>query len=158
MAGSIEITVNGDARQIEAPASTSLLEALRNDLGLTGAKYGCGESQCGACTVLLDGLPVRSCQTALSAAKGKPVTTIEGLADNGKLHPVQQAFLDEQAMQCGYCTAGMILSAVGLLNSNPNPTEGQIREHMQGNVCRCCTYPRIVAAIQRAAKAMRGEE
>lgn len=152
MAGRVEITVNGKARQIAAEASASLLEVLRNDLGLTGTKYGCGESQCGACTVWLDGQPVRSCTTPLSAARGKAVTTIEGLAEGEKLHPVQQAFLDEEAMQCGYCVPGMIMSAAALLKSNPDPTEDQIREHMQGNVCRCCTYPRIVAAIKRAAR------
>jgi aerobic-type carbon monoxide dehydrogenase small subunit (CoxS/CutS family) len=149
----IELTVNGQPHEIEAPASAILLEVLRNDLGLTGAKYGCGEGQCGACTVLLDGVPTRSCITQLSQVGKKRIITIEGLEKDGKLHPLQQAFMDEGAMQCGYCVPGMIMSAVGLLSRTPKPTEAQIVEHMQGNVCRCCGYPRMVAAIKAASEA-----
>jgi len=148
----ITLDVNGVKRRISADSDTSLLEALRNDLGLTGTKYGCGESQCGACTVVLDGRAVHSCVTPLSEAEAKPILTIEGLAKNGKLHPIQQAFLDEGAMQCGYCVAGMIMAAYSLLRANPHPTEAQIVEHMNGNVCRCGGYPRMVAAIKRAAE------
>lgn len=128
-----------------------LLYVLRDELNLTGAKYGCGEGQCGACTVLLDGAPVRSCLTPLKAAQGKTVATIESLEQNGRLHPVQQAFIEEDAMQCGYCTPGMIMSSVGLLIKNPHPTEAEIRSGLQGNICRCGTYPRIVEAVRRAA-------
>jgi len=152
----IEITVNGDPRTVEAEPETPLLEVLRNDLGLTGSKYGCGESECGACTVIVDGSATRSCQLPLSEVAGRSVTTIEGLAKGGRLHPLQQAFLDEDAMQCGYCVAGMIVNACALLQKNPNPTEREIRDHMRGNVCRCCIYPRMVTAIQRAAATMRG--
>lgn len=130
-----------------------LLYVLRDELDLTGAKYGCGEGQCGACTVLLDGTPVRSCSTPVKAADGKKITTIEGLERDGALHPVQQAFLDKQAFQCGYCTPGMIMSAVGLLNKNSDPSEVEIKRYMNGNVCRCGTYPRIVAAVRQAAGA-----
>ncbi|MFI5387524.1 MAG: (2Fe-2S)-binding protein [Fimbriimonadales bacterium] len=146
------LDVNGAKYEVTADPDTSLLEVLRNDLGLTGTKYGCGESQCGACTVLLDGKPVHSCVTPLSAVKGKPVVTIEGLAKNGKLHPLQQAFLDEGAMQCGYCVTGMIMSAYALFEANSHPTEAQIKEHMNGNICRCGGYPRMVAAIKRAVR------
>jgi aerobic-type carbon monoxide dehydrogenase small subunit (CoxS/CutS family) len=152
----VTLDVNGIPRRIEAAPSTSLLEVLRNDLDLTGAKYGCGESQCGACTVLLDGIPARSCVTALSAAVGKKVTTIEGLEKDGKLHPIQEAFLVEDAMQCGYCVTGMILSAHGLLARNPNPSDAQIFQALNGNICRCGCYPRMVAAVKRAATQMRG--
>ncbi len=130
---------------------------LREDLGLTGTKYGCGEGQCGACTVLLDGQPIRSCLTPVSAAAGKKLTTIEGLEQNGRLHPLQQAFLDEGAFQCGYCTPGMVLSGVALLAKNPDPGEEQIARAMEGNICRCGTYPRIARAIRRAARAAKKE-
>jgi aerobic-type carbon monoxide dehydrogenase small subunit (CoxS/CutS family) len=146
-----ELIVNGDKRRIEAAEGKTLLCVLREDLDLTGAKYGCGEGQCGACTVLLDGKPVRSCITPVSGAAGKRVTTVEGLEQNGELHPLQQAFLDEGAMQCGYCTPGMILSGVGLLAKNPRPTESEILRAMEGNVCRCGVYPRVVAAVRRAS-------
>lgn len=149
------LTVNGKETHTEAPADDSLLDVLRDKLQLTGTKYGCGEGQCGACTVLIDGKPVRSCTTPASFAIGKKVTTIEGLEQNGRLHPVQEAFLKEAALQCGYCTSGMIVSAVGLLTSNPNPTDGEIIRYMSGNICRCGSYPRIIGAVRRAAKSMR---
>ena len=146
----IELEVNGRRHHIDVEPSRTLLSVLRGELGLTGTKYGCGEGQCGACTVLLGNHAVRSCTTPVSAA-GAPITTIEGLEREGRLHPVQQAFLDEGAMQCGYCTPGMIMAAVNLLRANAAPNEQQIVAGMQGNVCRCGTYPRIVAAVQRAA-------
>lgn len=157
MRAPISITVNGETRQVDADGSTSLLEALRDDLALTGTKYGCGEAQCGSCTVILDGQPIRSCITALSEVGNKQVRTIESLAKNGRLHPVQQAFIEEGAMQCGYCVPGMIMSAVALLERNQNPTESQIRAALQGNICRCCAYPRMIAAAKRAAEIMRNE-
>jgi aerobic-type carbon monoxide dehydrogenase small subunit (CoxS/CutS family) len=147
----LEITVNGTRRTVAADPSRSLLSVLRDDLDLTGSKYGCGEGQCGACTVLLDGRPVRSCVTPLGNVGAAPVITIEGLEQNGRLHAVQEAFLAENAMQCGYCTTGMIMSAVGLLRRDGSPGEDEIRRAMDGNVCRCGTYSRIVAAIRRAA-------
>jgi nicotinate dehydrogenase subunit A len=143
--------VNGVRFDADVDAETTLLSVLRNQLDLTGAKYGCGEGQCGACTVLLDGIPRRSCITTVGAAANKQITTIEGLAQGGKLHPLQQAFLDAEALQCGYCTSGMIMSAVGLLKTNPKPSELEIARFMQGNICRCGTYRRIIAAIQQAA-------
>lgn len=146
----ITLLVNGSQLQAEAAADESLLSVLRNGLGLTGTKYGCGEGQCGACTVLLDGKPIRSCRTPAASAIGKKTSTIEGLSHNGSLHPVQQAFLDEEAFQCGYCTPGMIMSAVALLQNTPNPTDEQIAQHMNGNICRCGTYPRVMAAIHKA--------
>ena len=149
----IVFTVNGKKRRITAPQDQALLWVLRNQLQLTGTKYGCGEGQCGACTVLLGGKAVRSCLTPLSAAAGKEIVTIEGLEHDGSLHPVQQAFLGEEAFQCGYCTSGMILSAVALVESNKNPTDGEIVRAMNGNICRCGTYPRIVAAVRQAAQA-----
>ena len=146
----ITLLVNGSQKQAEALPDETLLSVLRNGLGLTGTKYGCGEGQCGACTVLLDGKAVRSCRTPAALATGKKIITIEGLSPNGGLHPVQQAFLDEEAFQCGYCTPGMIMSAVALLKANPNPTDGEIVQQMNGNICRCGTYPRIMAAIHKA--------
>jgi aerobic-type carbon monoxide dehydrogenase small subunit (CoxS/CutS family) len=148
-----EIVVNGVRRQVDAEPDTPLLSVLRDDLELTGTKYGCGEGQCGACTVLLDGVPVRSCITRVSTAAGKQVTTIEGLARDGRLHPLQEAFLRVGAMQCGYCTAGMIMAGAGLLAKNPNPSEQQVKQSLEGNICRCGTYPRIVAAVRMAARA-----
>lgn len=153
----IELLINGEKRQVEAEPETSLLEVLRDDLGLTGSKFGCGESVCGACTVVIDGIASKCCQFPISEAVGKKVTTIEGLAQNGQLHPLQQAFIDEDAMQCGYCVPGMVMSAYALLSRTRNPSERQIRDHMRGNVCRCCAYPRMVKAIQRAAKVMEAE-
>lgn len=149
------LNVNGSERQVDAPPDESLLSVLRNSLQLTGTKYGCGEGQCGACTVLIDGRPVRSCRTPVSQAAGKKITTIEGLEQNGKLHPVQAAFLEQEALQCGYCTSGMILSAVALLNAIPNPTDDDIVRQMNGNVCRCGTYARILAAVKQAAQQSR---
>jgi isoquinoline 1-oxidoreductase alpha subunit len=146
-----ELLVNRERKAVDADADASLLSVLRERAELTGAKYGCGEGQCGACTVLLDGKPVRSCLTAVRAAIGKNITTIEGLEANGRLHPLQQAFLDMGALQCGYCTPGMILSGVGLLNENPSPSREEVLRFMEGNICRCGVYPRILAAIQKAA-------
>jgi isoquinoline 1-oxidoreductase subunit alpha len=151
----ITLLVNGAEHRVEAPSDQPLLYILREKLDLTGTKYGCGEGQCGACTVLLDGRPVRSCRTPVSAAAGKKITTIEGLEQDGKLHPVQQAFLDVEAFQCGYCTPGMIVAAAALLNENPSPNEREIMRRLEGNVCRCGTYPRIVAAVRQAASAAR---
>ncbi|MBI3855849.1 MAG: (2Fe-2S)-binding protein [Planctomycetes bacterium] len=147
----IELRVNGAARTLQTDPDRTLLSVLRDDLELTGAKYGCGEGQCGACTVLVDGRPVRSCLTAVRAVAGKEILTVEGLEKEGRLHPVQEAFLELGAMQCGFCTCGMILSAVALLNSKPKPTEQDVVQAMNGNLCRCCAYPRIAAAVQRAA-------
>ena len=152
MAKVIELQVNGTRHRIETDAARSLLSVLRDELDLTGSKYGCGEGQCGACTVWIDGQPRRSCITPVGAVAGKPVTTIEGLAQNGRLHPLQEAFLEAGAMQCGYCTAGMIMSGVALLSKTPNPGADEIVRFMNGNICRCGTYPRIVAAIRQAAK------
>ncbi len=150
------LNVNGKDHSVDAKlADEPLLYVLRNQFQLTGTKYGCGEGQCGACTVLLDGTPVRSCITPASAAVRKKITTIEGLERDGQLHPVQAAFLKHDAMQCGYCTSGMIISAVGLLRSDPNPTVEHIIRYMNGNICRCGTYPRIVAAIKDAAGSLR---
>jgi aerobic-type carbon monoxide dehydrogenase small subunit (CoxS/CutS family) len=148
----IHLAVNGKSYTVEADPQTSLLSALREQLDLTGSKYGCGEGQCGACTVLIDGKAQRSCVTKVVAVSSKQITTIEGLANGERLHPVQEAFLEAGAMQCGYCTSGMIMSAVALLQRNPSPNESEIVNFMDGNVCRCGTYPRIVSAIQKAAK------
>jgi len=153
----MELVVNHKRYRLVVDPSRMLLWVLRDELELTGAKYGCGEGQCGACTVLLDGQPVRSCITLVSAAAGKKITTIEGLEQHGKLHPLQEAFLKTDAMQCGYCTPGMIMSGVGLLAKTPHPTTEQIVHAMDGNICRCGTYSRIVAAVQMAAKASGGK-
>jgi aerobic-type carbon monoxide dehydrogenase small subunit (CoxS/CutS family) len=147
----IELLVNGVRRRVEADQGQSLLSALRDDLDLTGAKYGCGEGQCGACTVLLDGRPTRACVTPAAAAAGHSVTTIEGLEENGRLHPLQEAFLEADALQCGYCTAGMIVEGVALLRRQPNPSEADVARALEGHVCRCGTYPRIVKAVRAAA-------
>jgi aerobic-type carbon monoxide dehydrogenase small subunit (CoxS/CutS family) len=150
----IEIEVNGKRYPVNYPPDTPLLYVLRDELRLSGTKYGCGEGQCGACTVLLGGAPRRSCQISVSAAAGKPVTTIEGLEKDGRLHPVQQAFLDAGAFQCAYCTSGMIMSSVGLLQSNANPSPAEVVQFLQGNMCRCGTHPRIIEAVRSAAKMM----
>ena len=153
MPNAIELNINSIRRKLDVDSGRSLLSVLRDDLDLTGSKYGCGEGQCGACTVLIDGKAVRSCITTVGSAAGKRITTIEGLEQHGRLHPVQQAFIDAGAMQCGYCTAGMIVSAAALLAKNSDPSGEEIIRHMEGNVCRCGTYPRIVAAIHKAARA-----
>ena len=158
----MEIDVNGVRHAVDASPERTLLTVLRDELDLTGTKYGCGEGQCGACTVLIDGAPARSCQTRVGAMAGKKITTIEGIVQHDALthepllHPVQAAFIDTEAMQCGYCTAGMIMSVVALLNKNAKPDEAAIIQAMQGNVCRCGTYPRIVSAVQLAQKYMPG--
>ena len=152
----MELVVNQKHYRLQVDANSLLLWVLRDELELTGSKYGCGEGHCGACTVLIDGAPVRSCITPVSKVAGKEITTIEGLAENGRLHPLQEAFIQVDALQCGYCTPGMILSGVGLLKKTPHPSEAEIRRALEGNVCRCGTYPRIVAAMQMAEKAMNG--
>ena len=154
MAKPIELEVNGKRYSVQSDPETPLLSVLRDELALTGTKYGCGEGQCGACTVLIEGAPRRSCQIPVSAAAAKSITTIEGLEKAGHLHPVQQAFLDAGAFQCAYCTSGMILSSVGLLSTNRNPTSAEIIQSLQGNICRCGTYPRIIEAVHLAAKSM----
>jgi len=154
MPSNINLLINGQTLRVDAEPNDTLLSVLREQLDLTGSKYGCGEGQCGACTVLIDGKAHRSCITPVSSVANKSVTTIEGLARGQHLHPVQQAFLDEDAMQCAYCTSGMIMSAVSLLNNKHNPSDEEILQFMQGNICRCGTYPRIVSAIRKAAATM----
>ena len=151
----LRLAVNGQSFTVDADPQTSLLTVLRESLDLTGSKYGCGEGQCGACTVLIDGKAQRSCITRVGAVGQKQITTIEGVARGEQLHPVQEAFLEAGAMQCGYCTSGMIMSAVALLQRNPAPKESEIIDFMDGNVCRCGTYARIVSAIQNAGKGMK---
>jgi len=152
----MELVVNQKHYRIEIDQNRMLLWVLRNELGLTGAKYGCGEGHCGACTVLIEGAPVRSCITRANAVSGKQITTIEALEQNGKLHPLQDAFIQADALQCGYCTPGMIMSGVALLKKTPHPDPAEIRRALEGNVCRCGTYPRIIAAVQMAARAANG--
>ena len=149
------LRVNGKDREIDAEPGDNLLSILRDDFGLTGSRYGCGEGQCGACTVLLDGVGARSCVTRVGSIGQKAITTIEALATGEQLHPVQQAFLDTEAFQCGYCTSGMVMAAVGLLKTNPNPSEQDIARLMDRSVCRCGTYPRVVKAVRLAAERMR---
>src|SRR5580765_5523980 len=151
----VVLQVNRESRSVDAPPDESLLSVLRNRLELTGTKYGCGEGQCGACTVLVNGKAARSCQVPVSEATDKEITTIEGLAANGKLHPVQAAFLEVEAFQCGYCTPGMVMGAAALLASNAKPGKDEIVRQMSGHICRCGTYPRILAAVQRAASKMK---
>jgi nicotinate dehydrogenase subunit A len=146
--------VNGQQQSITLPPDTPLLYVLRNDLKLKGTRFGCGLGQCGSCTVLLNGRSIQSCNTPVWAVAGKRVTTIEGLGSPESLHPLQQAILDEQAAQCGYCLSGILMSAKALLDENPNPSEGDIREKLDRNLCRCGTHGRIVRAIQRASKAI----
>jgi nicotinate dehydrogenase subunit A len=148
------LNVNGAAQEVSAEGDTPLLYVLRNDLELSGPKFGCGLGQCGACTVIVAGEAVRSCRTPVSLVRDQPVTTLEGLGTAAKLHPLQKAFIEEQAMQCGYCINGMIVSAKALLDKNPKPTEAQIREGLAGNLCRCGSHTRILKAISRAAKEM----
>ncbi len=147
----ISLRVNGKTRSIEAEPDMPLLYALRNDLGLNGPKFGCGLAQCGACTVIMNGNAIRSCVTPVSAAQNKPVTTLEGLGSVKKMHKIQQAFVDEQAAQCGYCINGMIMSAKALLDKNPKPSDSQIKEALAGNLCRCGTHIRILRAVKRAS-------
>jgi aerobic-type carbon monoxide dehydrogenase small subunit (CoxS/CutS family) len=148
----ISLTVNGHSRTVTTDPERPLLDVLREDLALYGTKYGCGEGECGACTVLVDGEPVRSCITAVGEVVSAKIETIEGLADEDQLHPVQQAFLDDQAMQCGYCVPGQILTAVALLRANGQPSREEITDAMNGNICRCCNYANIRAAVERAAE------
>jgi len=150
----ITLTVNGKIHSVSAEPETALLYVLRNDLKLKGARFGCGLGQCGACTVLVDGKPVQSCDFPLSAAVGKAITTIEGLAPDGGRHPLQAAFIAEQAAQCGYCVTGIIMAAKALLDANPRPADAEIRTALKGNLCRCGTHHRILRAIQRAATEM----
>ena len=150
-----ELQVNGRTMPVEADADRTLLSVLRDDLDLTGTKYGCGEGECGACTVHIDGVAARSCQRKVGNLAGTKITTIEGLSSGGKLHALQQAFWDVGALQCGYCTPGMIMSALSLLKKNPSPSEAEIVRAMDGNICRCGTYGRIVSAISAAAKQIR---
>jgi len=152
----VKLRVNGSVHKVDADAERSLLSVLRDELDLTGTKYGCGEGQCGACTVLVDGKPTLSCQLPVGRAEGKRITTIEGLAKDGVLHPLQQAFIDLDAMQCGYCTPGMILAGVALLAKNRDPSDAQIVEALEGHLCRCGTYQRITAAVHQAAQVMKG--
>jgi len=152
------LLVNGTEHKIDAAPEETLLNVLRNNLELTGTKYGCGEGQCGACTVLIDGSAARSCRMQVTSAAGKKITTIEGLARGDRLHPVQQPFLDTEAFQCGYCTPGMIVSAAALLERTPNPSQQEIIHNMEGNVCRCGAYARIAEAIHRAASLRRGQK
>ena len=152
MARITELEINGTRRHLDADPDRTLLSVLRDDLALTGAKYGCGEGQCAACTVLVDGTPARSCLTKVGAVAGKRIVTIEGLAPAGTLHPLQEAFLEADAMQCGWCTPGMILGAAALLARSPNPTDAEILSGMNGHICRCGTYPRIARAIHIAAQ------
>lgn len=147
----VTFTLNGDPRELDVPAGMTLLQLLRERLGLTGTKPGCEVGECGACTVLINGEPHSSCLTLVSTIDGADITTIEGLADGGELHPVQRAFVEEGAVQCGYCTPGMVLAAKALLDKNPDPTEREVREGLSGNLCRCTGYGRIVAAVLRAA-------
>lgn len=150
----ITITINGDAHSLDADPTTPLLWVIRDYVGLTGTKFGCGIAQCGACTVHLNGQPIRSCVTPVQAAVGQQLTTIEGLAENGRLHPLQQAWIEEQVPQCGYCQSGQIMAAAALLERTPQPTDADIDSAMAGNICRCGTYPRIRKGIQRAALAI----
>ncbi len=149
----VQLTVNGSTRTVDIDPSTPLLYILRNDLGVRGPRFGCGLGQCGACTVIIDGRAVRSCVTPTSGVQGA-ITTLEGLSEDGQLHPIQQAWIAEQVPQCGFCQNGQIMTAKALLDRNPNPTDSEIREGMNGALCRCMTYYRVQAAIKRAAVAM----
>jgi carbon-monoxide dehydrogenase small subunit len=151
----VNLNVNGSDYVIETSANRTLLDVLREDLGLTGTKYGCGDGECGTCTVLVDGVSRSSCMMLIGQANGKKVETVEGLAKDGKLHPLQEAFIDKHAIQCGYCTPGMLMSAKALLDHAPDPTEEQIREAISGNLCRCTGYQQIVDAILAAAEVMK---
>lgn len=154
MPQAIQFLLNGQSTEIDVDPRRPLLWVLRTDLGLTGTKYGCGERECGSCTVLLDGRPVYSCRTPVRSVQGREVTTIEGLEKDGKLHPVQQAFAEHDALQCGFCTPGLIMGAVGFLMRNPDPTPEAIREGLEGHLCRCGTHVRVIEAVQAAAKTL----
>jgi len=147
----LELSVNGDRREVDVPPNATLLSVLRDDLNLTGTRYGCGRGQCGACYVIADGRAVASCLLTADQAARMEITTVEGLASGASLHPVQQAFVDEDAMQCGYCTSGMVISAAALLGRDPNPDETSIRDALAGNLCRCGVYGRAIRAVQKAA-------
>jgi aerobic-type carbon monoxide dehydrogenase small subunit (CoxS/CutS family) len=155
MAQAIQFRLNGTPTEIDTDPRRPLLWVLRTELGLTGTKYGCGERECGACTVLLDGRAIFSCRTPVRSAQGREVTTVEGLEKNGELHPVQKAFAEHDALQCGFCTPGMVMGAVGLLQRNPNPTEDEIRAGLEGHLCRCGTYMRVIDAVKSAAAAQK---
>jgi aerobic-type carbon monoxide dehydrogenase small subunit (CoxS/CutS family) len=157
MARVTQLRINGTVRRVDVDPERSLLGVLRDELDLTGSKYGCGEGRCGACTVLIDGQPARSCLARVGAVADKPITTIEGLENDGHLHPLQQAFLDQGAMQCGYCTSGMIVAGAGLLAREDDPSLPEIVKAMEGNICRCGTYPRILAAIRQAAASIKAK-
>ena len=148
----LSLTVNGHTHSLPVPADAPLLTVLRNDLGLNGPKFGCGLGECGACTVLVDGTAARACVIPVGGVAGRSITTLEGLGAHDQLHPVQQAFIDEQAAQCGYCLNGMIMMATALLAREPNPSEARIRSELSGNLCRCGTHVEIVRAVQRAAQ------
>jgi nicotinate dehydrogenase subunit A len=152
----LTLQVNGKPRSVQADAETPLLYALRNDLGLVGSRYGCGSGLCGACMVIVDGKPVQSCDVPVSAVVGKKITTVEALGTDEALHPLQQAFIDEQAAQCGYCASGILMAAKALLDANPDPDDAAIRSALEGNLCRCGTHGRILRAIKNAARTMRG--
>ena len=158
MDSSITFTVNGESRRVTTDPERPLLDVLREDLGLTGTKYGCGEGHCRACTVLVDGSPVTSCHTPVSQVAGREILTIEGLAGEGALHPVQEAFIERQALQCGYCVPGMVLTAVAFLKTRSRPTLTEVADCFSGNLCRCCNYPNILAAVDLAAAKLRGED
>lgn len=149
------LRINGRTHEVEGAPDDRLLSVLRYELGLTGSKFGCGEGQCGACTVLIEGQAIRSCVTYLAAVSGKTITTIEGIGDAGQLHPVQEAFLEAEAFQCGYCTPGMVMATIALLKHTPDPSDADIARAMDRNVCRCGTYPRIVRAVRMAASRMK---
>jgi xanthine dehydrogenase YagT iron-sulfur-binding subunit len=154
----LSLTINDASKSLTIDARTTLLDALREHIGLTGSKKGCDHGQCGACTVMIDGRRVLSCLTLALAAQGQQVTTIEGLANDGKLHPMQQAFVDQDAFQCGYCTPGQIISAIACVREGHAGSDDDIREYMSGNICRCAAYPNIVAAVKQAAPAMSDEQ
>ena len=156
MAHNITMTVNGQTRSGSVEARTLLVDFLRDHLELTGTNIGCDTSQCGACTIMMNGHAVKSCTALAVQAEGSEITTIEGLATNGQLHPLQQAFWDEHGLQCGYCTPGMIMAGVGLLDQNPKPSESEIRHCLEGNICRCTGYQNIVKAVQSASQSMKG--
>ena len=152
----LELQINGASRRVEVDPERSLLSVLRDDLDLTGSKYGCGEGQCGACTVLVDDRPTRSCLTKVASVAGRPIITIEGLERSGQLHPVQKVFAEADAMQCGYCTPGMIMESVALLRRKADPTAPEIAHALEGHICRCGTYDRIIRAVRRAAETTKG--